>query len=409
MAFKIHNNKILKFGSNILNSGELFVLNARGTSFPSLPNGQLILRFNSNAPITVNYGNGNLANFIPTSIGGGEYQVVLSTFTNRYDYPDGLNIDRTVSISFNRDSLVYLQLVNQLLKVSDFVFEFSKYPNLKYFELINENYLTNLNAESILGTQLTTFSIANVFVSSSRLYKIIPIEVLSTPLITLRIGTNGFSTVDFSQSNMDKIINLKTTLKALQIFGTFTDNNFSLGALPSNFNQLNILEDLTIQNSLHTTTPTVINQIPSLKSLTIFFNTSYTSYGDISNLVNLTSLTFTSNSSIQDTLPAYFSNFTLLKALNYRSCFLTVTRVDNYVNSVYNLVDVYGAKTGASSLPFRSMTVNIGTFTSVSAIVSGTYQQPTGYITGVSNGTPSSPREKIWVMVNQYGHVWTYN
>ena len=87
----------------------------------------------------------------------------------------------------------------------------------------------------------------------------------------------------------------------------------------------------------------------------------------------------------------------------------TQLRVDTWVDNWYTFITTNAAMTGANTLPFRGMNHNI-TSTTIgdgTASPAGTYQQPTGYIQGVNNGTPASPKEKIWVMVNQYGHNWT--
>ena len=38
---------------------------------------------------------------------------------------------------------------------------------------------------------------------------------------------------------------------------------------------------------------------------------------------------------------------------------------------------------------------------------SGTYEAPTGYIQGSANGTPTSPMQAIYVLVNQYNMTVT--
>ena len=412
MAYINYNGKILKYGNKISNSGESFVLKATGSTFPSsiFPSGQLIFRFLSIEPVDVNYGDGSVIRYIPSSIGGGLYQLTFNIGVNLYTYADGQNIARNVSFSFNRSKLTYLQLTNQKLQIADFLFEFSKYPALTHFELVNESYILNLNAESIVGSNVTEFLIANAFVSSSRLYYIIPIQLFSTPLVNLSIGTQGIHTKTFAESNLDKMTMLATTLQILQIYGSFEDDNFGYGALPSNYNLLINLKELHLQATKYTTTPVVINEIISLKYLTIYGSPFYTSYGNISALVNLENIRFTGNTSQPDTIPSYFSAFTKLKTMQYISCFTTQARMDNFVDNVYSFVVTNAPITGTFASQFRSMSFSLGTSGSiVTPPPSGIYQQPSGYIQGSNNGSPASQKEKIWVMVSQYSHTWTTN
>lgn len=37
---------------------------------------------------------------------------------------------------------------------------------------------------------------------------------------------------------------------------------------------------------------------------------------------------------------------------------------------------------------------------------SGVYQAPEGFVKGVSNGNPTTPMEKVYVLTNNYGQTW---
>lgn len=410
MSYLKFGNKINHYGNSIFNFGENFVLKIRGSSFPSnsSPTGSLVLKFSTNQNVVVDYGDGTRVIYTTTYISKDVYQLV---FNNQivHIYADGLNISRNITFSFNRNQLIYFRLVNQPLQISDFVFEFNKYTQLLYFELINERFIVNLNIESIVGSQITTFSIADSFVSSSRHFYSIPIEIFSTPLITLGVGTSGYPTVNFATSNFDKIYLLKNTLKSLIVTAGFGDDNFGDGPLPSNFSELINLKTLQLCQSKHTISPAVINQITSITTLSIIYNSFYRSYGDISSLINLDKLNFTACKNITDTIPVYFNNFTKIKVMNYVSCFITQIRIDNFINNVYLWIISNASITGSKSLPFRGITVDIGSDSGDYPPPSGIYQQPSGFILGSNNGTPASPQERRWVMVNQYGHVWTFH
>ncbi|UKJ09070.1 hypothetical protein [Solitalea lacus] len=187
------------------------------------------------------------------------------------------------------------------------------------------------------------------------------------------------------------------------------DNHFGAGPLPSNFNQLVNLTSLTIYSTNHTQFPTVVNTIPSLKSYDHGFSNALTGWGNLATLVNLDTLSIPGGINLTPVLPAYLSSLTKLKTLALRRFGTTPSnKLDTLINNLYDFVSTNAAMTGANSLPFRGMNINVSVISigDATQTPSGINQQPAGYVQGISNGTPATPKEKIWVMVNQYGHIW---
>jgi len=403
-----------------------------GQKFPLVVDANNVAKvnFGFNAPtvVTVNWGDGTVTNF-NTVLSGGYYWLQFydaganvsytppSYGFAAYNYADGSStIQRNVTFSFNQNALVQLSLQLIKLDTQSFSFEFSKYPALTSFNVsqigaAQNGAFTDFNLSNIPSTSvLSVFGINNAFVSGSAAYTTIPMGIFSLPIQFLIIGSGGLTVSSFSSCNLDKIgAYLASTLTTLQIQGTpLTDTNNGQGALPSNFNLLTKLQSITLATTHHTTTPSVLNSVTSLTSLTLSYSGYFTSYGDFSALTNLTSINFAANSNFTTTtLPTYFSNLTKLKSINYQN-FSGV--LDNLITSWYNLVVANAAMTGASTLAFRGISFNVSrlTLSDNTQIPGGTYQQPSGYVQGSANGSPASSLERIWVLVHQYAHVWSY-
>ena len=130
----------MKFGSSIMNSGESFVINAFGKTFPAElddnNDGIITLEFSTPEIVTINYGDGTIINYTASFISAGRYQVYLrkkgantsATDVNFYTYPDGLAQNRYVSISFNRSKLTVLKLEYIRLQTGNLLFEITKQP-----------------------------------------------------------------------------------------------------------------------------------------------------------------------------------------------------------------------------------------------------------------------------------------
>lgn len=424
MIFK-NSNRFIRSSGRFVVVSDKFVINSTVSKFPKTitnsNNGGISMRFNAPTTVRIDYGNGVTIAY-PTVLDTGNNWVSLQDHGTSagpiptyaytpYIYPDTLTSARIVSIYFDKSLLVECNITGIVMDVQDLRFEFAKYPNMEVFSATRLNTIVgmNLNNAALVGN-ITDLSLQSAFHSSSPYFTSIPLVLLGMPLITFGIGSSALSTVNFASSNLDKLVNIKDTLVNFTLSNTpLVDNNFGDGALPSNFDQLVNLVSLTLSSTHHTTTPPIVLTMSWMTNLTISGNSFLTSLGDLSAMVNLVALANSSCPILSTSIPTGFDQLTLLKSWDRRG--MTVAgSVNNFVDSMYTFIVANAAITGSSSLPFRGMTFsiqerNIGDGTE---IPTGTYQQPTGYIAGVSNGTPASQKEKIWLMVNQYGHTWTY-
>lgn len=259
------------------------------------------------------------------------------------------------------------------------------------FEILDLQYL-----EEVTFTQ--TFQMGSGFDNK------IPDVLFNKPLTSLEyqeaLGDN------FADNNIALIYQLAGTLLNLGI----GDNRASstLTALPDDsaygFQHLTSLTSFNSQNrNAFPTFPAVLNQIPTLVSINVGDSQFGSSgWGDLSNLVNLVTLTLTGSLLMPDSVPTWLIYTTKLKNFVMTNVYTTLSRIDNFIDSLYTFIDANTAKTGTSADQFRSMVINL---TGVQA--TGVYQQPSGYSSGSSNGSPASQQEKIWILVNQYAHTVT--
>lgn len=232
--------------------------------------------------------------------------------------------------------------------------------------------------------------------------------------------------------------NLSTAIDILTNLTVLTLSNNNLDSIPANIANLSMLQELGLNSSpsLGGVIPNFVFLISSLKKLhflnsiagNTYSSANYTrlnelplleelTYGggghtDLTNdifdnipgLVRLSVNTPNGSGSISDTLPSHAYLCTAWKFYTAIGCYRTMTLTDGFIDNFYTFTITNAAMTGASSLPFRGFTLLMSAGT---AVPLGIYQQPAGYVAGSNNGSPASPQEKIWVLVNQYAHTIT--
>jgi len=178
------------------------------------------------------------------------------------------------------------------------------------------------------------------------------------------------------------------TISSLEILGVSASIDLS-DPDSSNFNSINMLKDTLKELGVAACN---LTQLPeSLGECTL-----------------LERLVIHSNPNLPAEVPVWFAALVNLKELVIYSTFRTQQRCDAFVNSFYDFVAANAPISGSANDPFRSMVIDFNNTLNpgINFRPSGIYQQPTGYVQGISNGTPASPLEKVWVMDNQYDHTW---
>lgn len=91
----------------------------------------------------------------------------------------------------------------------------------------------------------------------------------------------------------------------------------------------------------------------------------------------------------------------------------TQERADTFVNTFYDKIMSWSYITMSQTASdgnrnqFYKLTLDLYTaVTPTNKRPSGVYQAPEGFVKGVSNGNPTTPMEKVYVLTNNYGQTW---
>ncbi|MDJ1480266.1 hypothetical protein QNI16_07205 [Cytophagaceae bacterium YF14B1] len=253
----------------------------------------------------------------------------------------------------------------------------SQQTSLRYLDIVACPSLTSLPA-SLSGGTLTKMHFSGLPSSFS-----IPNFANYTTLRELRFG----------YSTLQAAVNASPTTYGNNTWSSLATSLFPDGKLTTNVTSAVQLTSLYIQAP---------NYLRSLDR--------------IQNLTNLTTLLIITNSYTPSSANAYdavlpvpaiptaFASLVNLKNIRFSGMNLNQQSVVNSViDGLYDIVIANASMTaGGNSNIWRNVTF---VFNLLTVAASGTYQQPSGYVQGSSNGTPASQREKAWILANQYG--WT--
>lgn len=343
--------------------------------------------------VTINYGDGSIITYPFT----GTKFLIAPTNLNRtddaYNYTDSYSGVRTISVKFK-----YPESIDKIVTSSFFLY--GTFPST----IVN---LTNLFYLIVGQSQLTSFP-ENL--SSLQELRILILQQIGTainqriplPFLDLRLTylniNRSVNLFDIYASNFYALCSsvLGSTLTELRT------EDCNISTIPTNTGSMVELRRWSMGEVEVDTIPIEINDLHVLYDLSISgANLKY--YSSFSNLVQLN--TFSTGSDMEPIVPVGLENCVAIKNIRISGFKLAVNK-DTYIDNMYNFI-TSEASIASGNTKFRQMTMSIVN-TEIITTPSGTYQQPAGFVLGVSNGTPASPLEKIWVMVNQYQHTWSY-
>lgn len=127
--------------------------------------------------------------------------------------------------------------------------------------------------------------------------------------------------------------------------------------------------------------------------------------------------TYCSSSTVPvDDLPDYLYEIREFRVWNLRDggrFINTQERADTFVNTFYDkmmswdYITMSQTASDGNRNQFYKLTLDL--YTAVAPTnkrPSGVYQAPDGFVKGVSNGNPTTPMEKVYVLTNNYGQTW---
>lgn len=122
----------------------------------------------------------------------------------------------------------------------------------------------------------------------------------------------------------------------------------------------------------------------------------------------------TSNVVPVDNLPDWLYEIREFRTWNLEYRFIdTIGRADTFVNTFYEKVMSWEHMTMSQTAvdgnrnQFYKLILNLYIASiPTNKRPSGVYQAPEGFVKGVSNGNPTTPMEKVYVLTNNYGQTW---
>jgi Leucine-rich repeat (LRR) protein len=167
---------------------------------------------------------------------------------------------------------------------------------------------------------------------------------------------------------------------------TSISGNFCKVTLPSSIGDLIALSTLELPNSSITSIPTTIGNCKSLTNLNLNSNVITVIPNELSNCTLLTSVQISGNS-LSGSIPVGIVNVININTFTLTFNSYSSSDLNNFIDNMY------------STRVLRSIHTSIQLHGNGS--ISGTYQMPSGFSYGISDGTPSNQLEKVWVMTNQ--------
>ena len=115
-----------------------------------------------------------------------------------------------------------------------------------------------------------------------------------------------------------------------------------------------------------------------------------------------------------DDLPDWLYEVREFRKWDLSSSFIsTQERADTFVNTFYDKIMSWSYITMSQTASdgnrnqFYKLTLDLYTSEApTNKRPSGVYQAPEGFVKGVSNGNPTTPMEKVYVLTNNYGQTW---
>jgi hypothetical protein len=232
---------------------------------------------------------------------------------------------------------------------------------------------------------------------------VIPDGIFENNVIDFR-GQNVFDLSNRISSNFFKINNLKDTMTDLNFIGC------SINLLPESLSQCTLLSDLRLSKN-PVRNPEVLEPLFNLDRLYIDCDSFENGLFETNNLTKLRTIRIRD---LTETLileiPLKWTGFkALTNFIYFKSVVRTTPLFQLFIENFYTLctengfLDPSSTEAQNTGFPeqFRDISWGDGNdwFT-----VEDSIQAPSGFSLGISNGTPANNAEKIYVLVENYGH-----
>lgn len=367
------------------------------------------LIFQSRTPntVTINYGDGNVVTkqfeYISANIYKAAYTSVPADATAnwripRHTYTDGNSGSRTITFEFeNAQSLYYISASWTRFLVT-LPRETRFFEGLTYLRYLSSGYVTSI--PDAFPPNLDYYTISSAVMG---LLPQIPNTIFASKLSILNISA-AYNLSDTIGSNFFKINQLKATLKEFSAEGN------EMIRLTESIRECTKITNLQVSSNKFTSIPTQVDSLPLLARFYVG-NVSGSSLTDTTiptwyNLQKLSSLVFNfPDANLADIPNAWKYLYSLSEILLFNFFITSNAKLDEFIPYFYTLCTENGSiVAGGSAAPYPNRFRNI-TWGVASRSFTGAKVAPTGYVQGVSNGTPTTNGERVYVLQNQYNHT----
>lgn len=356
----------------------------------------------------------------PSSTGGGwglgidqETGEYIRPYPNHHYEDDDINAERAIKIKFTGN--IIRAFFSTTVHHNFPILEMS---SLKYLSLSDNKYITEIPYSRLSKLKNLIYLYLNRLGGTLEYIPDSIFEMTGLTSLTLA-GVVNLTNID--SSNIRKISNLKK-LRALDL------NTTRLPQYIKEFNELPVVYSINIATNINPDTQPKFDEVdkinPSLTSLNYMGSnwingrnkTNWSEWISGKGLENLQILAANQAPRLTWNFPEYIRNeMRSLKTFSLDGNTPTQERADTFVNNFYNYVTGWTqitmtttAKDGKRN-QFYGLAIGLNNASEPqnNTRPSGIEQAPSGFVKGVSNGSPTTPMEKIYVLKNNYGQSWT--
>lgn len=400
-------------GKAIENKITTLYFQVRGSSFPNWTDASSssVFSFISyiRQSVNVNWGDGNLDSYELTP-GAGYYQagwtqdglpntrIGASNVRPSHTYTDGNSGVRIISFSFEQISELSSFWSYNILFEGAFPSGISESKKLTQIILNNPKGLTSFPYSLSNNKFLRIMSLSNISPSKSNK---IPDSFFELDLRELNISSS-FNLSDKIASNLFKLNQFNSLEKLLA-------ESCNIYEFDSTWGELITLKELRLVGNNFSNFPIEIEGFVNLELLYINVTGTGNSFIDFSNLSKLRAMNIYGNFILSE-ITTKWTGLVSLTSIGVLQALLSTNQYDLFIDVFYELCTTNGAITqsagnfgGIYPNRFRNISYGFSSYRFTGAKVA-----PTGYVQGVSNGTPNTQGQKAYVLQNQYNHTITH-
>lgn len=342
-------------------------------------------------------------------------------------YQDGNSGDRVIKITFEQPLEITSFFIGYTRLKGDLPKNLGNFNNITGWKIyyLRDSGILNIPKEILNMAWLVSPVFIYAFNSNADFITKYPMEFLNSKIQTIAAESTrqgeyaNINSVNAVNNNWDKFHLLTDSLTTINVRSSrILDGDLKQSIIDS-WVMCENLKFLTIDTNKASSIYAGINQLVNLEYLSVGGGGTkeFSDWGDIGNLIKLKRFNASKSYNAPTTMPSYLLQMPELRKIELYWNYTTQDRWDEAIENLYNFVVDNAPIVNddiTNPVPMRnqeiSMTAHAYSAIGITTeyIVQGTYQQPTGYVQGVSNGTPASQLEKIWVLANQYKVIVRY-